>query len=147
MSETEIEADVERVEVDTTAGTQIELSATLPAEDGAGTSAAEKIMRTLRNLSKPDEDAGELELTLSSVAFGIERGLRAELKRMDPEDLDRLVVSLARWMASHRSDAARQLLVVEMPRRENLPAGTRLHLLEEAEQAAERAEQAGSPFS
>jgi hypothetical protein len=108
-----------------------------------GTAAA-KIMQTLRELSVPDEDAGELELMLSTVAMGLERGLGQELGRTQGTgELDEFLVGLTRWIAGHRSDSVRRLVVVELPRGRELPAGTRLHLLDEAERLAE---QASSPL-
>lgn len=99
--------------------------------------AAEKIAGTLRQLSRPPEDAGEMALTLATVAMGLERGLGAELERnQETGELDEFVLALARWLAWHRSDTARMLVVVELPRR-TLPAGTKLHLLDEALRAGE----------
>lgn len=109
----------------------------LPAEWGS--TAAEKIMATLRELSKPDEDAGELELTLATVCMGLERGLAEQIhEQQETGELDKFVLALTRFLALHRSDNAKALFVVELPRRE-LPAGTRLHLLDEAIKAAETA--------
>lgn len=109
----------------------------LPA--GWGETAAEKIMSTLRELSQPDDDAGELELTLATVCMGLERGLGEQIaEQQESGALDEFVLALTRFLALHRSDSARALFVVELPRRE-LPAGTRLHLLDEAMKAAETA--------
>ena len=109
-----------------------------PGEEEPST-AAEKIMRTLRELSKPDEDAGELELTLATVCMGLERGLAEQIVvQQESGELDEFVLALVRFLALHRSDTARACFVVELPRRE-LPAGTRLHLLDEAIAAAETA--------
>jgi hypothetical protein len=106
----------------------------------ADQTAAGKIMRTLRELSKPDPDAGELELMLSSVAMGMESALGAEIERAQASgELDQFVATLTRWISTHRSQSAKRLVVVELPRHRNLPAGTRLHLLEQAEDAAESA--------
>jgi hypothetical protein len=106
------------------------------AEVAQPVTAAAKIQRTLRELSRPEAGAGELELTLATVAMGLERGLGEELVRsQESGELDTFVLALTRWIALHRSDSARQLVVVELPRRE-LPAGTRLHLLQEAIDAA-----------
>ena len=107
--------------------------------DTAPATAAEKIMRTLRELSKPDEDAGALELTLASVCMGLEQGLGEQIcEQQESGALDEFVLAFTRFLANHRSNDAKQLLVVELPRRE-LPAGTRLHLLDEAAAAAEKA--------
>jgi hypothetical protein len=128
----------------------------LADEQPAGTTtAAEKIGRTLREMSRPDEDAGEMELTLATVAMGLERGLGAELERAQGTgELDEFVLALTRWIALHRSDSADRLVVVELPSytvhpelgrgrepraRTNLPAGTRLKVLDDAIAAAETA--------
>lgn len=107
-----------------------------------GTAAA-KIMQTLRDVSQPDEDAGELGLMLSTIAMGLERALGDELERAQPTgELDEFVAALTRWIAGHRSDSARRLVVVELPHHpehQPLPNGTRLHLLDEAERLAEHA--------
>lgn len=105
--------------------------------------AAEKIARTLKELSRPDEDAGDLELTLATVAMGVERTVGPALgEKQESGEVDEFVAALTRFLAMHRSDTAKQLVVVELPRRE-LPAGTRLHLLDEAIAAADAAP---SPF-
>jgi hypothetical protein len=101
--------------------------------------AAEKILNTLRELSKPEEDAAELELTLATVCMGLERGLGEQIwEQQQSGALDEFVLALTRFLAGHRSNSAYQLLVVELPRRD-LPPGTRLHLLDEAAKAAETA--------
>jgi hypothetical protein len=101
--------------------------------------AAEKIANTLRELSQPDEGAEEMELMLATIAMGLERGLAEGLEEQQRSGkLDEFVLSLTRFLALHRSDDAKQLIVVEMPARE-LPAGTRLHLLDEAAKAAKTA--------
>jgi hypothetical protein len=103
---------------------------------GEGT-AAEKILATLRMLSSPDEDAGELQLMLATVCMGLERNITEALHaQQETGELDEFVLALTRFLATHRSSSARQLLVVEMPRHPNIPAGTRLHLLDEAAEAA-----------
>ncbi len=99
--------------------------------------AAEKILGTLRMLSTPDEDAGELQLMLATVCMGLERSISEALhEQQQTGELDEFVLALTRFLATHRSSGARQLLVVEMPRHQNIPAGTRLHLLDEAAEAA-----------
>jgi hypothetical protein len=109
-------------------------------EFGSEQTAAGKIMRTLRELSRPDPDAGELELMLSSVAMGMESALGAEIERTQASgELDQFIGVLTRWIATHRSESAKKLVVLELPRHRSLPAGTRLHLLEQAEEAAESA--------
>jgi hypothetical protein len=105
------------------------------AADGlpATGTAAEKLGNTLRELSQPDEDAGAMELTLASVAMGLEQGLGDVLERTQASgELDEFVLALTRFLAIHRSDSAKLLVVVEIPRRRDLPAGTLLHLLDEA---------------
>lgn len=105
--------------------------------------AAQKIQQTLKQLSMPDPDASAMELTLASVAMGLENGLTGELAtRQDTGEVDEFVLALTRWIALHRSDNVPQLVVVPIPRRQ-LPAGTRLHLLNQAMAEAEKAE---SPF-
>ncbi len=112
----------------------------LPAQ-GGGT-AAEKIMRSLRDVSQPDEDAAELELMLASVALGLERGLGPELERNQASGkLDEFLLALARWIAAHRSDSADALVVVELPQRtlklHDLPHGIGLERLNAAINAAQ----------
>ena len=76
--------------------------------------------------------------------MGLERGLGAELERTQGTgELDEFLGGLTRWIATHRSDGVRRLVVVEMPRRRELPPGKRLQLLDEAERLAE---QASSPL-
>jgi hypothetical protein len=122
----------------------------LPAE--WGTTAAEKIVNTLRELSKPDEDAGDLELTLATVCMGLERALGEQIgEQQESGQLDEFVLALTRFLALHRSDDAHQLVVVELPpytvhgelahgrqgrAKVNLPPGTRLKLLDDAIEAA-----------
>lgn len=101
--------------------------------------AAEKITHTLRELSRPDPDAGGLELSLASVAMGLETGLAEQLgEKQETGELDEFVLALTRFLALHRSDSARALFVVEMPRRK-MPNGMRLKLLDDAIEAAETA--------
>jgi hypothetical protein len=103
-----------------------------------GKTAAEKVESTLRELSRPDDDAGELELSLASVAMAMERGLAEKLAEQQASgELDAFMLSLTRFLAMHRSDDARALIVVELPRRE-LPSGTRLHLLDQAIEAQQK---------
>jgi hypothetical protein len=128
------------------------MSADIEAETPAAGTAAEKIAQTLRDLSRPGEDAGELELTLATVAMGLERGLGEQLAQSQASgELDEFVLALTRWISLHRSDSSHELIVVELPRRpirsdgsrRELPSGTRLHLLE---QAIEATQQATSPL-
>jgi hypothetical protein len=105
--------------------------------------AAEKIKRTLKELSKPDEDADGLELGLASLAMAVEGTVGDGLEEKQASgEVDEFVAALTRFLAIHRSDDAKQLVVVELPRRQ-LPAGTRLHLLDQAIAAADSAP---SPF-
>lgn len=106
-----------------------------------GDTAAAKIMRTLRDVSEPEEDAEGLELTLASVAMAMERGLGPELDRNQASGkLDEFLLALARWIAAHRSDNADALVVVELPQRtlklHDLPHGIGLQRLNEAINAA-----------
>jgi hypothetical protein len=108
------------------------------SEAQEGTAAA-KLMRTLRALSKPDEDAGELMLMLATVAMGLERNLGPELERTQATgELDEFLGGLTRWIATHRSQTAHRLVVVELPRCQ-LSEGARLHRLRTAEAHAETA--------
>lgn len=108
--------------------------------EGAEGTAAVKLMRTLRELSQPGEDAGGLQLTLASVAMALEGQLGPELERTQATgELDEFIGALTRWIAMHRSDTVKRMLVVEMPRNRSLPAGKRLQLLDEAERLAEQA--------
>jgi hypothetical protein len=121
----------------------------LPAvPDGEPRTASEKLTLTLKELSRPDENAGELELTLATVAMGLERRLGPALEEHQRTGaVDQFVLDLVRFLALHRSDDAKQLLVVELPRAhehgrpladqvQDLPHGTRLRLLDEAVAAA-----------
>jgi hypothetical protein len=101
--------------------------------------AEEKITRTVRDLSVPDEDAGAFAMSLSSLAMMAEGRLDLAEQQQTGE-LDEFIRDLTRWIAGHRSDTAKRLVVVELPRREELPAGTRLHCLDEAIEAAEHPE-------
>jgi hypothetical protein len=77
------------------------------------TTAAEKITRTLQEISKPEPDAGEMELTLATVAMGLERGLADQLEEKQATgELDEFMLALTRFLAMHRSNDARQLVVV-----------------------------------
>lgn len=114
---------------------------TPPAPPAAGRlTAAAKLARTLRELSMPNPDATEMELALASVAMGLEQQLGPMLDTYQQDgSLDEFVTALARWIALHRSDALDSLVVVELPSRE-LPAGTRLHRLDQAIEAMAEAE-------
>jgi hypothetical protein len=117
--------------------------------------AAEKIADTLREMSKPEPGAEELQLSLATLAMGLERSIGATLQEAQQSgELDEFVLALTRWAATHRSDHAGQLVVVELPSftvrpelakgrtaraKLNLPPGTRLHLLDDAIAAAENA--------
>lgn len=102
--------------------------------------AAGKLMNTLRVISHPGEDAAELELALSTVAMGLERAIGQQLAETQASgDLDEFVLNLARFIAVHRSDTANRLVVVELPRGigplHRVPDGTRLRALDDAELA------------
>lgn len=128
---------------DPQAGEQPAEDVELGVESPSTGTAAEKIRHTLKEMSEPGEDAGALELTLGSVAMGLEGGLDEQLEQSQATgELDAFVLSLTRWIAMHRSDSAQMLLVVEVPRKE-LPAHTRLLLLDKA---YERAGDAASPL-
>jgi len=115
----------------------------------------EKIEATLKGLTVIDEDAGGMILTLASVAMALESadGFREDLGRNQASgELDKFVVALTRWIGWHRSDG-RRLVVVELPapqpsadaalwagQMRALPAGTKLHLLDEAIAASENPE-------
>lgn len=107
--------------------------------------AAEKIGQTLRELSKPGPDAEAMELTLASLAMGFESGFAKNVaEQQESGELDEFMLALTRFIASHRSDSVRELVVVELPRRDSetiagVPAGTRLHLLDEAIAASRNA--------
>lgn len=123
----------------------------LPATVDQPRTAAEKIALTLRELSKPDPEAEPLELTLASVAMALEGHLDLD-EQQDSGELDGFMLALTRFLAWHRSDSARQLVVVELPHYTvgaelghgrtprpvmNLPAATRLRALDEAVAAAQ----------
>jgi hypothetical protein len=97
--------------------------------------AAEKIMETIKEISKPKDDAGGLELAFGSVAMMLENALPDALAEAEANgDLDGIVLAFTRWLAQHRGDDARRLLVMELPRGQHLPNGTKLHYFELAEQ-------------
>ncbi len=100
-------------------------------------SAAEKILDTLRALSKPGEDAEPMELTIATMCMGMERALGEKLAAsQETGEVDEFVTALTRFLATHRSDTGRRLVVVEMPRApegQRLPNGTRMKLLDDAE--------------
>jgi hypothetical protein len=118
------------------------------AHDGLATTehphtAAEKVANTLRELSDPGEDADELRLTLATVCMAMEQRMGPELaKHQESGELDEFVLGLTRFLALHRSDTLRRLVVVELPRRELKPDQMLLAL----RHALEEAESAGSPF-
>jgi hypothetical protein len=104
--------------------------------------AAEKILATLRQLSRPRPEAAPMELTVATMCLGLEKHL-AEMLRNPEINADEWVLVLTRFLASHRSDTERRLVVVEMPRAPRglrLPNGARLRLLDIAEAAAEQPE-------
>lgn len=102
--------------------------------------AGEKVLATLRLLSTPEEDDGEMEMMLATVCAGLERQLGPQMGDWDASgDVDEFVLQITRFLATHRSDTAKQLLVVELPRHRPLPAGTLLHLIDEAYAASETA--------
>lgn len=119
-----------------------------------GRSAAKKVTATLRQLSTARPGAEAMELTVASVCLGIEKAIAERLRAAQGSEVDEFVAALTRFLATHRSDDARRLVVVEMPRmprtpegpRRKLPAGVRLRLLDRAEAAAEASEEAGAPL-
>jgi hypothetical protein len=111
-------------------------ASTPPPAIATGT-AAEKIQRTLRLLSKPEADAGAMEMTLASVAMGLEGTVGENLGELQAAgDVDEFILALTRWIASHRSDTVDALVVVELPARamkvQDLPAGIGLQRLQAA---------------
>lgn len=116
----------------------VEVAEVLPT--AVGNTAADKLRSTLREMSEVDESTGPLGLTLASVAMGLEQNLDTELDGwQESGELDAFMLALTRFLATHRSERAGRLVVVELPRRRNLPAGTRLHALDAAELAADAA--------
>jgi hypothetical protein len=105
--------------------------------------AAEKVLNTLREPSKPRPGADPMELTVATMCMGMERNLeRTLLDSKDTSQTDDFMLAMTRFLATHRSDHARRLIVVEMPRAPRgmrLPNGKRLQLLDEAEAAANAA--------
>lgn len=105
--------------------------------------AAEKILNTLRELSTPRPGAEPMELTIATMCMGMERQLQAQLlEAKDTSQVDDFVCTLTMFLATHRSDRAQRLVVVEMPRAPQgmrLPNGKRLQLLDIAEARAESA--------
>jgi hypothetical protein len=108
-------------------------------------SAADKLLVTLRELSRPAEDAGEMELMLATLAMAVESTVGKELPAyQDRGEIDEFLLALCRFLALHRSDDVKELVVVELPRRERhaadpLPHGTLLKALDDAAGAAKGA--------
>jgi hypothetical protein len=106
--------------------------------------AAEKIYDTLREMSMPAAGADEVQLALSTVAMGLERSFGPMItEAQESGELDEFVLALTRWAATHRSDGAWGLLVVEVPRG-RVPNGKLLQLVNDA--AAAAAAGASSPL-
>ena len=105
-----------------------------------GRTAAEKITESLREMSTPRPDAEALQLSLATLAMGLEAQLGDAIQRaQETGELDEFVLALTRFLATHRSDSAKQLLVVEVRRTPQgwmLPSGTKLHAIDEAAAAA-----------
>jgi hypothetical protein len=103
--------------------------------------AGEKLLVTLRELSKPAEGAGEMELMLATLAMAVEGTVGKELPAYQERgEIDEFLLALCRFLALHRSDEVKELLVVELPRREKhaanpLPHGTLLKALDDAADA------------
>jgi hypothetical protein len=103
----------------------------------------EKVRHTLKAFTEVSEDADAMQLTLASVAMGLESQagfLDSMGANQESGELDEFVLALTRWIATHRSDDAEQLLVVEIPVGQNIPPGTRLHRLDLAAEAMATAE-------
>jgi hypothetical protein len=103
----------------------------------------QKVKRTLKAFTEVSDEADAMQLTLASVAMGLEsqQGFMASMQESQQSgELDEFVLALTRWIATHRSDDAEQLLVVEIPRGQNIPPGTRLHRLDLAAEAMTTAE-------
>jgi hypothetical protein len=102
--------------------------------------AAEKVLNTLREFSKPPEGADAMALTIATMCMGMERQLAPMLlEEKNTTKVDEFVTVMTRFLATHRSDSGKQLVVVEMPRAPQgmrLPNGKRLQLLDEAEAQA-----------
>lgn len=97
----------------------------------------EKVLRTLQGFTNVEADANPMQLTMASVALGLEStGFMESLHESQLSgEVDEFVLALTRWLATHRSDSAEQLLVVEIPRGQDIPPGTRLHRLDLAAEA------------
>ena len=96
--------------------------------------AATRIMETLSELSDPGDEAGSLELAFGTVAMMLQRALPDAINEMqEAGELDDVILGLTRWFASHRGDDALRLVVVELPRRHDLPAATKLKQIDAAE--------------
>jgi len=109
----------------------------------AGVTAAEKIAATLREMSEPGDDAGGLELTFASLAMGLEQALGPELGGyQESGELDKFVLAITRFLATHRSDTLGALIVCELPPGggRTLPPMRRLQMLDQAEAAQSAAD-------
>jgi hypothetical protein len=111
---------------------------------------AEKVKATLKAFTDTPDDADAMQLTLATVAMGLESqsGFLASMEAsQESGELDEFVAALTRWIATHRSDHAEQLLVVELPRGRgpfnDIPAGV---VLERCRQGAEKMLTASSPL-
>ncbi len=97
---------------------------------------AEKIMQSLQEIAEPSDDAGGLQLAFATVATMMQEHLPAALAEAETNgELDGIILALCRWFASHRGDDASRLVVVELPRRRELPVMTVLHQVQLAEDA------------
>src|ERR1039458_10799853 len=83
----------------------------------------EKVRQTLKAFTDVSEDADAMRLTLASVAMGLESQdgfLQSMRENQESGELDEFVLALTRWIATHRSDSAEQLLVVAIPKGEDI---------------------------
>lgn len=101
--------------------------------------ASEKIQQTAISMRSPKDDAEAPELALSTLVQGLTapaaRGYMEQAQ--ETGELDAFMEVLARWIIAHRSDDQPLLVVIEVPRGRELPAGSILHKVEEAKKVAE----------
>ncbi len=127
--------------------TEIDTAPPTPAgQEKVKMSGAEKVKATLKAFTEVDDDADAMQLTLASVAMGLESqpGFITTMEENQASgELDEFVLALTRWIATHRSDDAEQLLVIEVPRGQRIANGI---LLARCERAAEESRNIGSPL-
>lgn len=110
--------------------------------------AAEKIMRSLKEIARPSDEAGELELVFASMAMALQQKFPEAVAELEENgELDKLILALARWFAGHTSDNSPRLIVIPVPRRTaNGKSLNVFQVMGRVEAALREPEIVGSPF-